>query len=593
MAAGTVLALLSAAGVASAGGPGGGDSGDGLVLRWRPCTQPAQAGFECAVAKVPLDHAAPSGRTIDLALIRHAAADRGRRAGSLFFNPGGPGGPGTVGLPELYGKFPQELKDRFDIVSWDPRGVGESTAVRCFDTAGEAAAWHEGVPPFPVGPQEQRAYVAAYADLAQRCERRDPQLLRHISTADTARDLDLLRRAVGEERLRYWGISYGTLLGATYANLFPDRVGRLVVDGNVDPRAWVNRGAGGEPGLNTFLRLGSHLGSAATLAQFLDLCGRAPVSGCPFSAGSPAATRAKYDALLARLAKEPVGTWTYARAVGEVRGGLYSVHPGWSGTADTLQSLWQGRAPDESPAPSGSARYPGFEQSLAVMCAESPNPASPGHYAGLEDLAVRQAGALGRWWAWANEPCAAWPARAADPYAGPWNRTPAHPVLVVNAVYDPSTPYRAGQAMAAELAGARLLTLDGHGHTALDNPSTCVKRHVVRYVLTGALPPEGARCGQDVPPFTTAGKPSSRAASPRPDGTDGTGRTGGTGGTWSTGGRPAGPFTPWPLRPPGLFPDRPGWIAVVLPGMTDAAVSEGVGKEGVGKEDVRSVRRAR
>ncbi|MEJ8645519.1 alpha/beta hydrolase [Streptomyces sp. MS1.HAVA.3] len=211
-----------------------------------------------------------------------------------------------------------------------------------------------------------------------------------------------------------------------------------------------------------------------------------------------------------------------------------------------------------------------------------PQPRFPGRYAGLEDRAVRQAGALGRWWAWANEPCAAWPARAADPYAGPWNRTPAHPVLVVNAVYDPSTPYRAGQAMAAELAKARLLTLDGYGHTALDNPSTCVKRHVVRYVLTGALPPEGARCGQDAPPFTTAGKPSSRAASPRPDG------TGGTGGRWGKAGRPAGPFTPWPLRPPGLFPDRPGWIAVVLPAMTDAAVGVGVDKE-----DVRSVRRAR
>lgn len=550
VAAGALLALLSAAGVASAGGPGGG--GEALVLRWQPCTRPAQAaqgGFECAVAKVPLDHAAPSGRTIDLALIRHGAAEPGRRAGSLFFNPGGPGGPGTLGLPELYGKFPQELKDRFDIVSWDPRGVGESTAVRCFDTAGEASAWHEHVPPFPVGVEEQRAFTAAYADLAKRCERRDPQLLRHISTADTARDLDLLRRAVGEERLRYWGISYGTLLGATYANLFPDRVGRLVVDGNVDPRAWMNGGAGGEPELNTFLRLGSHLGSADTLTQFLDRCGSAPVSGCPFSAGSPAATRAKYDTLLARLAERPVGRWTYARAVSEVRGDLYTVHPGWNGTADTLQSLWEGRAPDESPTPSGPARYPGFEQSLAVMCAESPNPASPGRYAELEERAVRQAGALGRWWAWANEPCTAWPARAADPYTGPWNRTTAHPVLVVNTVHDPSTPFRAGQAMASELARARLLTLDGYGHTALDNPSACVKRHVVRYVLTGALPPQGARCGQDTPPFTTVREPKSQAASPRPA---------------EAAGRKAPPFTSWPLRP--------GWTRTVVPAADDQPI---------------------
>ncbi|WP_405437706.1 alpha/beta hydrolase [Streptomyces avidinii] len=544
LAAGALLALTAAAGVASAGGPGGGGDSGGRALRWRPCSGPAQAGFDCAVAKVPLDHAAPSGRTIDLAVIRRGAADPRRRAGSLFFNPGGPGGPGTLGLPELYGKFPQELKDRFDIVSWDPRGVGESTAVRCFDTAAEAAAWHKDVPPFPVGPQEQRAYIAAHVELAERCERRDPQLMRHVSTADTARDLDLLRRAVGEDRLRYWGISYGTLLGATYANLFPDRVGRLVVDGNVDPQEWMDHGARAEPGLNTFLRLGSDLGSADTLAQFLDRCGRAPASRCPFSAGSPAATRAKYDTLLTRLEGRPVGSWTYARAVSEVRGGLYTVHPGWAGTADMLQALWQGRAPDEPPAPTGPDHYPGFEQSLAVLCSESPNPASPQRYAELEKRAVQRAGALGRWWAWANEPCTAWPARAADRYTGPWNRTTAHPVLVVNTVHDPSTPYRGGQAMAAELAGARLLTLDGYGHTALDNPSACVKRHVVRYVLTGALPPQGARCGQDTPPFAAAPELSpSAASSPRPD---------------AAGGRETGHFlTSWMLRPPGPFPARP------------------------------------
>ncbi|OQD52806.1 hypothetical protein BM536_032490 [Streptomyces phaeoluteigriseus] len=327
-------------------------------------------------------------------------------------------------------------------------------------------------------------------------------MLRHVSTADTARDLDLLRRATGEERLDYWGISYGTLLGATYANLFPERVGRLVVDGNVDPQAWVNRGATGEPALNTFLRLGSHQGSAGTLEQFLDHCGRAPVTECVFSAGSPAATRAKYHSLLRRLAKGPVGEWTYARTVSEVRGGLYTVHPGWAGIADTLQGLWDGRGPvDPGTVAAEPARYPGFEQSIAVMCAESPNPGSSDRYPGLERRAVAEAGALGSWWAWANEPCTAWPARAAQPYTGPWNRRTAHPVLVVNSTHDPSTPYASARAMAAQLGGARLLTLDGYGHTALDNPSACVGRHVVSYFLTGELPPEGARCAQDLPPF--------------------------------------------------------------------------------------------
>ncbi|WP_406726841.1 alpha/beta hydrolase [Streptomyces sp. GD-15H] len=527
-AAGALVLLLGTVGPASAGGPGGGGGDGGVVLRWQDCPDVTQTGFECATANVPLDHARPGDRTIELAVIRHRAAAPDKRVGTLFFNPGGPGGPGTVGLPELYDEFPDELRDRYDIVSWDPRGVGESTAVRCFDTAGEAVAWHAKVPPFPVGEREQQAYVAAYADLAKRCERRDPQLLRHVSTADTARDLDLLRAAVGEERLQYWGVSYGTLLGATYANLFPERVGRLVLDGNVDPLAWMGQaraadevravgegGAVGESGavgearavgeagaVNTFLRLGSHLGSADTLAQFLDLCGHAPVTSCVFSAGTPAATRDKYDTLMRRLAARPAGDGTYARAVSEVRGGLYTVHPGWAGVADLLESLWSGRPLLEPGVPASvPARYPGFEQAFAVMCAESPNPRSPLSYPELERRAVAESGALARWWVWANEPCAAWPARAADPYTGPWNRAAAHPVLVVNTTHDPSTPYRAGQNMAEELGNARLLTLDGYGHTALDNPSACVGRHVVRYFLTGAPPPEGARCTQDLPPF--------------------------------------------------------------------------------------------
>lgn len=359
---------------------------------------------------------------------------------------------------------------------------------------------------------------------------------------------------MGEDRLRYWGISYGTLLGATYANMFPGRAGRLVLDGNVDPQVWVNHGAESEPATNTFLRLGSHLGSVDTLGQFLAHCGRAPVSRCAFSAGSPGATQAKYEALLKRLAERPVGSWTYARVVSEVRGELYTVHPGWTGLAEVLQTLWQGRAPQEPPA--GPAGYPGFEQSLAVLCAESPKPALPSRYTALEWQAVEQTGAFGRWWVWANEPCTAWPARAADPCTGPWNRPTAHPVLVVNPAYDPSTPYRAGRAMAAELAAARLLTLDGYGHTALDNPSTCVKRHVVRYFLTGALPPQEARCAQDTPPFAA---PAEQGKSPAGTAAPGRSTNAAEAGAPSATAAAKGAvrFPVWPLRSADLFPAWP------------------------------------
>ncbi|MGW1495579.1 hypothetical protein [Streptomyces sp. NPDC002402] len=192
-------ALLISSAVATgsvAAGPANGKAsagGTGTALRWTACEGEEQQGFECATAKVPLDYTRPRGRTIDLAVIRHPATAPGRRVGSLFFNPGGPGGAGTVGLPAQYEKFPAELRERYDIVSWDPRGIGQSTAVRCFATAEEAAAWIANVPAFPVGRVEIRDFVASYAELARRCEQRVPELLRHVSTADSARDLDRLR----------------------------------------------------------------------------------------------------------------------------------------------------------------------------------------------------------------------------------------------------------------------------------------------------------------------------------------------------------------------------------------------------------------
>ncbi|MHC5705833.1 alpha/beta hydrolase [Streptomyces tirandamycinicus] len=481
-----------------------------VVLDWRPCTGEGQRGFECATARVPLDWARPRGRMIELAVIRATATEPGRRVGSLFAPAGGPGGSGTAYLPGSYEKFPEDVRKRFDLVSWDPRGVGQSTAVRCFDTAAEAIAFQESVPPFPVGKAERRAFIAAYAQLGKRCERRFPALLRHISTADSARDLDALREAVGERRMRLWGISYATFLGATYANMFPSRVARMLLDGNVNPQAWVNGGRKREPRLSTSLRLEADLGSAATLGQFLDLCGRAPTSGCAFSAGTAGATRAKFEELMRRLKRQPVGQWTYARAVSMVREGLNRVHPAWTEVADTLQSLWEGRPPEE-PAPPPDPPYPGFEQFYAVACAESPNPRNPRQYVALDRLSTRRAGDLGHWWAWADEPCATWPAKAENRYTGPWDRPTAHPVLVVNPTYDPATPYQSAQAMVRQLHDARLLTLDGYGHTALENPSRCVNAYAARYFLTGALPRVGARCTQDVPPFTTPAEPHTQA----------------------------------------------------------------------------------
>jgi len=257
------------------------------ALHWRPCTGPGQSGFQCATAKVPFDYGNPLGAAIHLSVIRHPAADPRHRIGTLFFNPGGPGGSGVDELPAWLSLFPKALRDDFDLVSWDPRGVGQSDPVQCFATPAAGIKFFASLPQgFPVGAREDRAWLARYAQFGRLCAERNGTLLDHVSTADTARDLDLLRQAVGESRLNYLGVSYGTFLGATYANMFPNRVRAVVLDGNINPVSYTN---GGNPdaGLtSTSTRIGTPDGSAAVLAQFLKLCARAGVAKCAFASRS-------------------------------------------------------------------------------------------------------------------------------------------------------------------------------------------------------------------------------------------------------------------------------------------------------------------
>jgi pimeloyl-ACP methyl ester carboxylesterase len=177
------------------------------------------------------------------------------------------------------------IRQRFDLVSWDPRGIGQSTAVQCFSSQAAETAFLGEATDFPLGASQQRAFIATWGTFGRHCAARNGALLRHVSTADTARDLDRLRQAVNAPQLTYRGLSYGTILGATYANLFPSRVRALVLDGNIAPSAWTANG-NPRPSLSTSLRIGSDVGAGIDLNALLSFCGRATVAACPFSAGS-------------------------------------------------------------------------------------------------------------------------------------------------------------------------------------------------------------------------------------------------------------------------------------------------------------------
>ncbi len=317
---------------------------------------------------------------------------------------------------------------------------------------------------------------------------------------------------MGDTQLSYQGNSYGTLLGAVYANLFPDRVRAMVLLGNDEPVGYTNSGAD-RPVFDTSLRQNVDRGTADTLDSFLEYCGRSTTRECAFSAGSGSATKAKWQSLLKRIRRKPTTAggvkYDYDLVVTLTVVSLYELRPGfigfdWGWLATLLQALWEGsndphRYPPFPDSPGGQQAT----QLLAVVCAEAPNPRDPGVYFALSDLSARRSGAVGPYWVWRDEECAAWPAVAADRYRGPWNRRTAHPILVVNNTHDPATPYSEAVSMAAELADARLLTIDGYGHADAAVASTCADGYVSRYFIDGKLPPTGTVCRQDSPPFAS------------------------------------------------------------------------------------------
>lgn len=426
------------------------------------------------------------------------------------------------------------MRAQFDVVSFDPRGVGASTAVQCYPSAAAEAQALAGLPTaFPVGATQIQTWDRLVASFDHTCGISAADLISHLSTANVARDMDLLRQAVGDPWMNYLGVSYGTYLGATYANLFPGKVRAMVLDGNIDPVAWAT-GYGDEARqLGTALRLGQDEGMAATLRAFLTLCGQAAPGACAFSAGSAAATQARYQALLQRLRQHPVTiggqTFGYPLTVEVTGEALYTVSAepgfaGWTALATFLQDLWTGSAaakalavpgllPDlvapvpaapaapAAPASAAAQAYTGPEQAIATLCDDSPNPRDPASYPGQAAFAYARSGAFGPFRAWATEECAQWPAFDADRYTGPWNVRTASPLLVMDNTTDPATPYQGSLVMSHDLARARLLTVDGWGHTEFLNPSGCAQAYESAYLINGTLPPVGATCQPDQLPF--------------------------------------------------------------------------------------------
>jgi pimeloyl-ACP methyl ester carboxylesterase len=472
-------------------------------VMWRACG----GGFECARFKVPLDYDRPHGRKVELALIRLPAENPARRIGSLFTNPGG---PGTSGIGHVRSSarlaYPAKVRARFDIVGFDPRGVGASTPARCFGSSEEQQEFFSNSPIIPVTGRQFRSAAADASELARRCQDLVGWLLPHLSTANVSRDLNVLMTAVGDEDLTYAGYSYGTYLGATFANLFPHHVRALILDGVVDAPAYTK---GRQPS-TSFVRQNSHLGSSATLKEFFRLCELAG-SRCAFGIhGQPSR---KFTTLTRRLLRQPLtlpggSTFGYSELVVSTIQSLFEPDL-WEELAQLLQQLHDATRPREAAAKlselasQGPANYDNsIEALMASVCVETQNPRVPSVYRRLANQADREARYVGAYWTYISLPCSRWPARDRDRFEGPWSVRTSSPPLLLNPRFDPASPHRNAVTMNRLLPGSRLLTINGWGHTALATRSACKDDSVERYLIDGTLPRRGAVCPTGIVPFT-------------------------------------------------------------------------------------------
>ncbi|MGC5342927.1 alpha/beta hydrolase [Streptomyces sp. DT171] len=457
-------------------------------LSWRECGVP---GFQCTTMKAPLDYAKPEGGDIKLAVSRKKATGPGRRIGSLLVNPGGPGGS-AIGYLQGYAAigYPAPVRARYDMVAVDPRGVARSEPVECL--TGKQMDAYTQVDQTPDDAAEVDKLERAFEDFAQGCEKRSGKILPHVSTVEAARDMDILRGLLGDEKLNYVGASYGTFLGATYAGLFPTRTGRIVLDGAMDPSLSsidMNRDqtAGFETAFQSF---------AADCVKKQD---------CPLGTGSTteAATALKW--LFTDLDTKPVPTGE-SRELGEslattgVIAAMYD-ESAWPQLREALGGAKDGDGSGLlSLADSYYEREPNgayanlMFANAAVNCVDLPPAFRDANAVTRAVPSFEKASPVfGRGFAWAALNCAHWPTK---PTGTPHriHAEGAAPIVVVGTTRDPATPYKWARSLAEQLSSGTLLTYRGDGHTAYGRGSDCIDTAINTYLVEGTPPPVGKEC---------------------------------------------------------------------------------------------------
>ncbi|MDH6225104.1 alpha/beta hydrolase [Streptomyces sp. MJP52] len=499
-------ALLAAGALAACGGEEEGDVRE-QSLEWEDCPAPsdAQGGgtspsplpgdadWQCATMRAPLDWSEPDGETIGIELIRVRSSGGGKdRIGSLVFNFGGPGGSGITTLP-AFGQEYEALRTRYDLVSFDPRGVGRSEPVECESASRLDALLQKDGTPDDAG--ERAEYERGLRDFNEACEENSGEVLPHVRTTDAARDLNLMREVLGDDKLYYFGISYGTELGGVYAHLFPEEVGRAVFDAVVDPTQDPEQGS-----------LGQARGFQRALDNFAEDCASKPQEECPIGTDADDVKK-RITQLLADLEERPLpGSFprllTETAATGGIAQALYS-KDFWPLLTQALDEAYEGDGRTLlflSDAMNGRDQSGEYSNLVAANTAINCSDDRPRYtVADVERVRPRFREAspvFGDYLAWSMLSCAGWPvAGAADhPDVG---APGAPPILVIGNTGDPATPYEGARRMARALGpGVGVeITYRGEGHGAYDSGDRCVQDAVNGYLLEGRAPRSGTVCG--------------------------------------------------------------------------------------------------
>lgn len=459
-------------------------------LQWKPCRE---RNFECAEMQVPLDYAKPDGSHAQIALKRRESNDPAKRLGTLVMNPGGPGGSGLDSLSSdnLGYFFTPEVREYYSILSFDPRGVGASKpTIKCRTPQqldADNAAYYD-----VLTPEGRKQALAETKRLGQECQAGSPEMIRYASTENTARDLDILRAVVGDERLNYLGYSYGTYLGAIYADLFPNRVGRFVLDGVLDPTSNINEVAALQAG-----------GFEASLREFSKQCQKYHADECPLHGGEAAGMK-QIRALLATLVTTPMPTddpsrqLTVSLALTGMIGSMYNSYSWWQ---TLMPALDQAMNHNDGTQLLSSADFYNSRNADgtykdnstdAFIVINSLDYTPVGDQASWDQDAaklMKDCPTLGRFFVYSSMGADLWPVPGDPKAKRQVNPKTRDNILLVGSTGDPATPYAMANHVRKMMTRSRLLTLESWDHTSYNSMAPkCISKTVDDYLISGQLP---------------------------------------------------------------------------------------------------------